>query len=134
MKFDQKKPATVDEYIAAFSPEVQLILQKIRLTIKKAAPDAEETISYQMPTYILKGPVVYFGAFKNHIGFYPPVREKKLIRETTRYTGEKGNLKFPLDEPIPYALIRKIVKVRMREAGSQRLPNRQTPPSRVARK
>ncbi len=115
MKADHTTPTTIDEYIAAFSPEVRAILEKIRMTIKKAAPDAEEKISYQLPTFALKGHLVYFGAFKKHIGLYPPVRDENLRRETSIYEGEKGNLRFPLDKPIPYTLISKIVKVRVRE-------------------
>lgn len=115
MKADHTTPTSIDEYIAAFSPEVRSILERIRATIKKAAPDTEEMISYQMPTFTLKGHLVYFGAFKKHIGFYPPVRDEKLRRETSIYEGEKGNLRFPLDKPIPYTLISKIVKARVRE-------------------
>jgi uncharacterized protein YdhG (YjbR/CyaY superfamily) len=115
MKADHAAPATIDEYIAAFSPEVQAILESIRVTIKEAAPGAEERISYQMPTFVLKGHLVYFGAFKKHIGFYPPVRDEELKRETSIYAGDKGNLRFPLDKPIPYTLISKIVKARVRE-------------------
>ena len=115
MKSDQPPPTTFDEYIAAFSPEVRSILEKIRVTIGEAAPGATEKISYQLPSFALKGPLVYFGAFKNHIGFYPPVHDEDLRRETSIYAGEKGNLKFPLDKPIPYALIARIVKVRVRE-------------------
>jgi uncharacterized protein YdhG (YjbR/CyaY superfamily) len=115
MKTKPTEAATIDEYIAAFSPEVQSILQRIRVTIKKAAPDAQEQISYRMPSFILKSPLVYFGAFKNHIGLYPPIRDEKLSREASIYAGEKGNLKFPLDKPIPYALISRIVKARVAE-------------------
>jgi uncharacterized protein YdhG (YjbR/CyaY superfamily) len=115
MKVARTAPTTIDEYIAAFPPEVQSILQKIRLTISKAAPDAEEKISYRIPAFTLNGHLVYFGAFKKHIGLYPPIRDAKLGRETSPYVGENGNLRFPLDKPIPYALISKIVKVRMRE-------------------
>jgi uncharacterized protein YdhG (YjbR/CyaY superfamily) len=115
LKADHTRPTTIDEYIAAFSSEVRSILERIRVTIKEAAPDAEETISYQIPTFTLKGHLVYFGAFKKHIGFYPPVRDEKLRRETSIYAGEKGNLRFPLDKPIPYTLISKIVKARVRE-------------------
>ncbi len=82
---------------------------------QEAAPGAEEKISYQIPSFTLKGHLVYFGAFKKHIGFYPPVRDKSLRRETSIYEGEKGNLRFPLDKPIPYNLISKIVKARVRE-------------------
>jgi uncharacterized protein YdhG (YjbR/CyaY superfamily) len=117
MTTNQKAPRNIDEYIAAFSPEVQSILEKIRLTIREAAPDALEKISYQMPSFQLKGRhLVYFSAWKNHIGLYPPVRgDKKLEKEVSVYEGEKGNLKFPLDRPIPYALIKKIVKFRVKE-------------------
>ena len=115
MKADHTTPRSIDEYIAAFSPQVRSILERIRVTIKKAAPGAEEKISYQMPSFTLKGHLVYFGAFKKHIGFYPPVRDKNLRRETSIYEGEKGNLRFPFDKPIPYTLISKIVKARVRE-------------------
>jgi uncharacterized protein YdhG (YjbR/CyaY superfamily) len=110
-----KSPTTIDEYIAAYPADVQTILQKIRATIRKAAPDAEEKISYQMPTFALHGHLVYFGAFKKHIGLYPPVYDEKLKREAAIYAGEKGNLQFPLDQAIPYALIGKIVKARVKE-------------------
>jgi uncharacterized protein YdhG (YjbR/CyaY superfamily) len=116
MKADHMAPKTIDEYIAAFSPEIRSILEKIRVTIRKAAPDAEERISYQIPTFALEGkPLVYFGAFKKHIGFYPPVMDEKLRGETSIYEGARGNLRFPLDKPIPYTLISKIVKARIRE-------------------
>lgn len=115
MKIAKTTPATIDEYIAAFSPEVRSILEMIRVTIKKAAPAAKEKISYQMPAFTLEGDLVYFGAFKKHIGFYPPVRDEKLRAEAATYAGEKGNLRFPLDEPIPYTLISKLVKARVRE-------------------
>lgn len=115
MKADAMKPTTIDEYIAMYPPDVQSVLEKIRTTIQEAAPDAEETISYGMPTFTRKGPLVYFGAFKKHIGFYPPVRDEALRREVAGYEGEKGSLRFPLDQPIPYALIARIVKARLRE-------------------
>ena len=109
--------------------------------IKKAAPDAEEGISYQMPTFTLNGPLVYFGAFKKHIGLYPPVRrDENLMSEMSIYEGEKGNLRFPLDKPIPYALISKIVKVRIREnqggVGTKQRSNSvgESHPSRASRR
>lgn len=109
-------PKSIDDYIAGFSPEVQAILQRIRLTIGKTAPDAQETISYQIPAFELHGALVYFAAFKNHIGFYPPVRgDARLEKRVSRYAGEKGNLRFPLDQPIPYDLIEGIVKLRMKQ-------------------
>ena len=116
MATDRATPRTIAEYIAAFPPEVQAILERIRLTIHGAAPDAQETISYQIPAFKLNGALVYFAAFKKHIGFYPPVRgDAALEKAVGRYAGEKGNLRFPLDEPIPYALIARIVKLRARQ-------------------
>jgi uncharacterized protein YdhG (YjbR/CyaY superfamily) len=113
---DKSAPANIDEYIAAFSPDVQSLLEKIRLTIREAAPQAEEKISYKMPAFALNGILVYFAAFKKHIGMYPPVQgDKKLSKELAPYRGEKGNLKFPLDEPIPYDLIRRVVTFRVKE-------------------
>jgi uncharacterized protein YdhG (YjbR/CyaY superfamily) len=107
---------TIDEYIAAFAPEVRKILEKIRQTIRKVAPDAQETISYQIPTFKLNGSLVHFAAFKKHIGFYPPVRgDAKLMKAIAPYAGEKGNLQFPLDQPIPYDLIEKIATLRVKQ-------------------
>lgn len=109
-------PRTVDEYIARFSPEVQEVLKKIRHAIQAAAPEAEETISYRMPAFKLNGTLVYFAAFNKHIGLYPPVRgDEKLMRDVAPYAGAKGNLQFPLDKPIPYELIRRIVKARVHQ-------------------
>jgi uncharacterized protein YdhG (YjbR/CyaY superfamily) len=113
---DRSAPGTIDEYIAAFPPDVQSILKKIRLTIRKAAPQAQEKISYKMPAFTLDGDLIYFAAFKKHIGVYPPVRgNEQLNKALSRYRGEKGNLKFPLDEPIPYELIARVVKFRLKE-------------------
>jgi len=110
----RKNPRTIDDYIATFAPDTQVILQKIRQTVKAAAPDAEETISYRMPAFKLDGMLVYFAAFKKHIGLYPPVRgDDSLMRAVARYAGPKGNLQFPFEKPIPYALIRRIVKSRV---------------------
>jgi uncharacterized protein YdhG (YjbR/CyaY superfamily) len=110
------KPRSIDEYIAAFSPEVQAILERIRSTIRKAAPEAQETISYKIPAFTLNGILVYFAAFKQHIGLYPPVKgDARLERAIAPYAGEKGNLRFPLDQPIPYGLIERIVKLRVKQ-------------------
>ena len=109
-------PQSVDQYIASFSPEVQAILEKIRLTIRNAAPDAQETISYNIPTFTLKGILVHFAAFKKHIGFFPPVRgDARLEKAASIYAGEKGNLRFPLDQPIPYGLNERLVKLRVKQ-------------------
>ena len=109
-------PTTIDEYIKAQPRDVQAILQKVRETIQKAAPEAEEKISYQIPTFTLYGNLVHFAAWKEHIGFYPAssgVREFK--KELAGYVQAKGTIQFPLDEPIPYALIAKITKFRVKE-------------------
>lgn len=109
-------PKNIDEYIASFSPEVQAILKKIRLTIGRAAPEAKEAISYRMPAFSYHGILVYFAAFKKHIGLYPPVRgDAKLEKAISSYAGEKGNLRFSLDQPIPYHLIERIVKLRVKQ-------------------
>lgn len=115
MKAARTTPATIDEYIAAFPPEVRAILQKIRAVVHEAAPAAVEKISYRIPTFALEGNLVHFAAFKQHIGFYPPIGDEALRAEAAAYAGEKGNLRFPLDKPMPYALIRKLVKARVRE-------------------
>ena len=105
---------TIDAYIAGFSPEVQAILQRIRHTVRAAAPEAKEVISYRMPAFMQGGILVYFAAFKAHIGIYPPVRgDAALEKVLAPYAGEKGNLRFPLDEPVPLDLIERIVKHRL---------------------
>jgi len=115
MKANQT-PKTIDEYIADFPPDVQNLLQKVRTTIKKAAPEAEEAIKYQMPTFVFKGNLVHFAAFKNHIGLYPfPSGIEKFKKELASYRGGKGTARFPLDEPIPFELISKIVKFRVKQ-------------------
>ncbi len=116
MPASRKPPKDIDEYIAASSPEVRAILTRIWSTIRKAAPGAQEMISYRMPAFTQKGVLVYFAAFKNHIGFYPPVRgDARLKKAVSRYAGEKGNLRFPLDQPMPYGLIQRIVKLRVKQ-------------------
>lgn len=116
MKTKQAAPQNIDEYIAGFPKNVQEILEKIRKTIRKAAPDAAETISYQIPTFTLQGYLVYFAAYKKHIGLYPAPRgNEKFKKELSIYEGGKGTVRFPLDKPIPFGLISKIVKFRVRE-------------------
>jgi uncharacterized protein YdhG (YjbR/CyaY superfamily) len=116
MKASQAAPQTIDDYIAGFPGDVQQILQQIRQTIRQAAPDAQEKISYQMPAFTLKGNLVYFGAFKNHIGFYPiPSGIEAFKKELSAYEQGKGSVQFPLDKPIPYDLISRIVKFRVQE-------------------
>jgi uncharacterized protein YdhG (YjbR/CyaY superfamily) len=110
------RPVTMDEYIAGFPGEVQLILNKIKSTIRDAAPEAKETINYQIPTFTLNGNLVHFAAFKNHIGFYPaPSGMTAFAKELSDYKGAKGSVQFPLDQPIPYDLIARIVRFRVSE-------------------
>ena len=107
---------TIDEYIATFPADVQAILQKVRAAIRKSAPGAEEAIKYRMPTFVLKGNLVHFAAFKNHIGFYPaPAGIEEFKAELAAYPGAKGSIQFPLDRPIPYNLIGRIVKFRVKQ-------------------
>lgn len=116
MKENTPPVSTIDDYIAEFPPEIQDILQKIRKTIKTAAPDAEEKISYQMPTFVLYGNLVHFAAFKNHIGFYPtPSGIVEFKDELVEYVSAKGSIQFPLTKPIPYDLISRIVRYRVAE-------------------
>lgn len=110
------RPRNIDAYIAGFAPDVRSILEEIRSTIAKAAPDAEETVSYNIPTFTLGGYLVHFAAFKKHIGLFPPVHgDARLEKAVAPYAGEKGNLRFPLDEPIPYELIERIVRHRVKQ-------------------
>ncbi|MCM3786249.1 DUF1801 domain-containing protein [Neobacillus mesonae] len=112
------KPAyeSIDAYIAVFLPEVQDVLQTLRQVIKEAAPEAKEKISYQMPTFELRGNLVHFAAFKNHIGFYPGASGIAAFQdELSVYKSAKGSVQFPLDQPLPYELISRIVKFRVME-------------------
>ena len=111
----RKQFETVDDYIKAFPSGVQSVLEGLRHTIRKAAPRAEETIGYQMPAFKLNGErIAYFAAFSKHIGFYPP--PPRVFRdEASRYAGPKNSLKFPLDEPMPLDLVRRIVSYRVKE-------------------
>ena len=116
METNKKGFTSIDAYIATFPAEVQRKLQEIRAVIKSAAPDATEKISYQMPTFFLKGNLVYFAAFKNHIGFYPEPRGIDEFKdELAVYASGKGSVRFPLDEPLPLELISRIVKFRVAE-------------------
>ena len=124
MKTVSRAPGTIDEYIAGFPEEVRELLQKLRMTIREAAPDAEEAIKYRMPTFTLNGNLVHFAAFKKHIGFYPAPRGIEEFKdELSAYKGAKGSVQFPLGEPMPFDLIGRIVKFRVMnslEAGKRR--------------
>ncbi len=114
------QPTPIDEYIASSPASTQQILRKIRHIVRSAAPGAKEVISYRMQAFRLNGILIYFAAFKEHIGLYPPISgDTALMKQLKRYSGPKGNLKFPLDEPIPYALIRRIVRLRVRQDLAQ---------------
>ena len=110
------KPTDIDDYISKFPDDVQAILENVRATIRRAAPEATETISYMMPAFRQHGILVYFAAWEKHIGMYPPISGNKTLEKAiARYAGPKGNLQFPLDEPIPYELIEKLVKLRVKQ-------------------
>ena len=116
MKEKQKTAETIDEYIAGFPKEIQTILTKIRLTVRKAAPLAAEAIKYQIPTFVQNGNLVHFAAYNHHIGFYPTSKAiTKFKKELSAYAGAKGTVRFPLDKPIPLGLISKIVKSRVKD-------------------
>jgi uncharacterized protein YdhG (YjbR/CyaY superfamily) len=113
---EESKNSNVDEYIASFSGNTQRMLEEIRSTIQKAAPEATELISYAMPTYKLNGNLIHFAAFKSHIGIYPtPTGIEAFKEELSSYKSAKGSVQFPLDQPLPMALIQKIVEYRVKE-------------------
>jgi len=116
MKAGRPVPKDVDEYIAGFPPDVQEVLEKIRLTLRKAIPEAEEAIKYLMPTFTLQGNVITFAAFKNHIGIYPRAKGTEELRQAlSPYEGAKSSYNFPLDQPIPFDLIGQIAEYRAKE-------------------
>jgi uncharacterized protein YdhG (YjbR/CyaY superfamily) len=113
---ERKSFADIDEYIRSFPKEIQKLLNEVRAAIKSAAPEATETISYQIPTFYLNGNLVHFAAFKNHIGFYPATSGISAFKdELKEYKSAKGSVQFPLDEPLPIDLIKRIVKFRVKE-------------------
>ena len=132
------RPGSIDEYIAGFSPSVQAILEEMRATIAAAAPDARELISYRMPAFAQEGILLYFAAFKDHIGVFPPVSgDARLEKALAPYRGPKGNLKCPLDKPIPYGLVRRIATLRVKQNLSKaaaKRPARKAAAKRPARK
>ena len=116
MKPAPASPKNLDEYIASFPHDVQRILEQVRTTIRRAAPDAEEAIKYGVPTFLLAGNLVHFGAFKKHLGFFPtPSAIKEFKDELAAYEGAKGSVQFPFDRPMPLSLITRIVKFRVEE-------------------
>lgn len=116
MVMKRTQAETIDEYIEGFPKETRQKLEEMRTTISKAAPEAKEAIKYALPTFILNGNLVHFGAFKNHIGFYPaPSGIKEFEKELSVYEGSKGAIRFPLDKPLPLSLVSKIVKFRVKK-------------------
>jgi uncharacterized protein YdhG (YjbR/CyaY superfamily) len=113
---DKKAPKNVDEYIATFPKNVQVVLEELKQAVREAAPEAEEVISYQMPAFKQNGILVWFAAFKNHIGFFPKVSAIEAFKEElSDYELSKGTIRFPLNKPIPIELVKKIVKFRVKE-------------------
>lgn len=129
--------ATVDEYIDSFPASIQALLRAVRATVRQAAPQAEERIGYRMPALFQNGAVVYYGAFKNHLGLFPPVEDPALLAKVARYAGPKGNLQFPFSQPMPLQLIAAIVQARVRSnaarAASKSSPASSTSARRPAR-
>ncbi len=116
----RKQSKNIDEYISGFPKNIQDILEKLRQVVKESAPDAQETISYGMPAFKQKSVLVYFAAFKNHIGFYPtPSAIEAFKEDLSPYETSKGASRFPLDKPIPYDLVKKIVKFRVNEVSGK---------------
>jgi uncharacterized protein YdhG (YjbR/CyaY superfamily) len=116
MDTSQPEPRDIDEYIAGFPKDIQEILEKVRRTVREAAPEAEEAIKYRMPTFTLKGNLVHFAAFKNHLGFYPaPTGIEEFKEELSAYKGAKGSVQFPLGKPMPLDLIGRIVRFRVKK-------------------
>lgn len=124
-------PTSIDDYIAGFPPAVRAILRRVRRTVRSAAPNAREVISYSMPALKQNGILVYFAAFKHHIGLFPPITgDARLTRAAARYAGPKGNLRFPYDEPIPYELIAALTELRARQDAAKTVSRRRAPSAR----
>ena len=129
-----KKPTDIEGYISQFPADVQVVLQEVRATIRRAAPDAKEVISYQMPAFRQHGILVYFAGWKEHVGLYPPISGNTYIEKAvSRYAGPKGNLQFRLDEPVPLNLIERIVKLRVKQDAAKAAAKRKTQTSRKPR-
>ena len=126
-------PSNVDEYIAQFEPQVQAILQRVREAVRAGAPEAVEVISYRMPALKQDGVLVYFAAFKGHIGLYPPIKgDPRLEEQALPYAGEKGNLRFLYSEPIPYKLITGLTRLRAKQDSMRK--GRRRSPAKAAKK
>jgi uncharacterized protein YdhG (YjbR/CyaY superfamily) len=117
-------PADVDAYIAGFPIEIRAILERLRQVVREAAPDAEERISYGMPTFFQRGVLIHFAAYTRHVGVYPPVTDPTLAPLLARFAGPKGNLRFPLTDPLPYDLVARIVAARLQHILSTTVTER----------
>jgi uncharacterized protein YdhG (YjbR/CyaY superfamily) len=127
-------PTDIDGYISQFPADVQAVLRDVRAAIRRAAPDAEETISYRMPAFRQHGILVYFAAWTAHIGLYPPISGDEAVEKAVaRYAGPKGNLQFPLAEPMPLALIEWIVRLRVKQ-DTEKAEAKRKKKSQAARK
>ena len=134
MKPQSSPPTTIDEYIGGFPPEIQAVLEQVRAAVRETAPEARETIAYQLPTFVLHGNLVHFGAFKKHIGLYPtPTGLEQFKDDLAPYKCAKGSVQFPLDQPMPLDLIRKIVAFRVEE-NLKRTANKPTARTRSNRR
>lgn len=123
-------PANIDDYIAASAPAARSFLEEIRRVVREEAPEAEELISYRMPAFKQRGILIYFAAFRHHIGVFPPVSgDARLEKALEPYAGPKGNLRFPMDRPIPYSLIRRIVKLKLKQSAARASVKSTRPPS-----
>jgi len=120
MAMNKKVPKSIDDYVDRFPKETQQLLEKMRVTIRKVAPKAKESISYGMPTFILGRNRVYFAAYKNHIGFYPGGAIAPFKEDLSAYKSTKGGVQFPINEPLPTALVSRIVKARMKQNVGKR--------------
>src|SRR5437870_9323539 len=120
MAMNKKAPKSIDDYVDRFPEKTQQVLRKMRLTVKKAAPEAKESISYGMPTFILGRNRVYFAAYKNHIGFYPGGAIAPFKEDLSLYKSTKGGVQFPINEPLPTALVSRIVKARMKQSVTKK--------------
>ncbi len=127
-------PGSVDEYIASFEPAVQAVLRSVRAAVNRAAPQAEERISYRMPALFQHGAVVYYGAFKKHLGLFPPIEDPTLRAQASKYAGPKGNLQFPYSEALPLELIVQIVQARVAANSAKAGAKGGRPKSRVSKR
>ena len=128
---DTNGPREVDSVIAAAEPRARSVLRRIRALVRKAAPEAQEVISYGMPSFRGRRIIIHYAAFRDHVGIFPPLRDEPALQKALApYAGPKGNLRFPLDEPMPWPLIERLVKARVRQDGADKVQAKAKRPSR----